>query len=64
MIINKTVLFVSEAACVLGCSSHQIYQLIHAGKLKAYRRRRTGMENPGTLHRTVYIQPHESDVTT
>lgn len=37
MIINKTVLFVSEAACVLGCSSHQIYQLIHAGQLKAYK---------------------------
>ncbi len=33
MFINKTVLFVSEAACVLGCSSRQVYHLIHTGHL-------------------------------
>ena len=37
MLINKTVLFVSEAACVLGCSSRQIYHLIHTGQLRAYK---------------------------
>lgn len=37
MLINKTVLFVSEAACILGCSAHYIYHLIHTGKLEAYK---------------------------
>ena len=37
VLINKTVLFVSEAACVLGCSSRQIYHLIHTGQLRAYK---------------------------
>ena len=37
MLISKTVLFVSETACVLGCSSYQIYRLIHEGKLPAYK---------------------------
>ena len=37
MLINKTVLFASEAAAVLGYSTHTIYQLIHQGKLPAFR---------------------------
>ncbi len=37
MLINKAVLFVSEAACVLNCSSHKIYDLIHRKKLPAYK---------------------------
>lgn len=37
MLINKAVLYVSEAACVLGCSAHYIYHLIHTGKLAAYK---------------------------
>lgn len=37
MLINKSVLFVSEAACVLGCSSYQVYRMIHEGRLAAYK---------------------------
>lgn len=37
MLINKTVLYVSEAAALLGCSSQYIYHLIHTGKLAAYK---------------------------
>ena len=37
MLINKTVLYASEAACILGCSVMQIYCLIHEGKLHAYK---------------------------
>ena len=37
MLINKTVFFASEAASLLGYSTHTIYQLIHEGKLAAYR---------------------------
>lgn len=38
--IPKAVLFVSEAASLLGYSSHFVYELIHSGKLYAYK-------NPG-----------------
>ncbi len=37
MILNKTVLNVSEAAFVLNTSSYCIYNLIHTGKLRAYK---------------------------
>ena len=37
MLINKTVLFVAEAACVLNYSSHKIYSMIHSGELSAYK---------------------------
>lgn len=37
MQITKAVFFVSEAACLLGCSSYQIYRMIHEGKLLAYK---------------------------
>lgn len=37
MLINKNVLYVSEAAALLGCSSQYIYHLIHTGKLAAYK---------------------------
>lgn len=37
MLINKSVVFVSEAACVLGCSSYQVYRMIHEGRLAAYK---------------------------
>ncbi len=37
MLINKAVLYVSEVACLLGCSAHYIYHLIHTGKLAAYK---------------------------
>lgn len=37
MQITKTVFFVSEAACLLGCSAHQVYYMIHTGKLLAYK---------------------------
>ena len=36
MLINKTVFFASEAASLLGYSTHTIYQLIHQGKLRAF----------------------------
>ena len=37
MLINKTVFFASEAAALLGYSTHTVYQLIHQGKLGAFR---------------------------
>lgn len=37
VLINKSVLFVSEAACLLGCSSYQVYRMIHEGMLPAYK---------------------------
>ncbi len=37
MQLMKPVLLVAETACLLGCSSGQIYKLIHQGKLKAYK---------------------------
>lgn len=37
MQITKAVFFVSEAACLLGCSSYQIYRMIHEGNLFAYK---------------------------
>ena len=37
MQIEKKVLFVSEAAALLGCSAYQIYQLIHKRQLQAYK---------------------------
>lgn len=37
MLINKAVLYVSEAAALLGCSSQYIYHLIHTGNLAAYK---------------------------
>ena len=33
MQINKRVLYVAEAACVLCCSTYQIYNLIHKNEL-------------------------------
>ena len=40
MLINKTVLYVAEAASLLNCPTRTIYGLIHTGMLKAYK-------NPG-----------------
>ena len=37
MTITKCVLFVSEAATMLGCSSQTIYHLIHTNQLEAYK---------------------------
>ena len=37
MLINKTILYVSEATSVLGCSTYRIYFLIHTGILPAYK---------------------------
>ena len=37
MHINKVTLFASEAASLLGCSTQQIYKLIHIGSLPAYK---------------------------
>ena len=37
MLINKTVLFASEAASVLSCSTYHIYNMIHTGTLPAYK---------------------------
>lgn len=37
MQINKRVLYVAEAACVLCCSTYQIYNLIHKNELNAYK---------------------------
>lgn len=37
MIINKVVFYASEAAAMLGYSTHTIYHLIHTGQLQAFR---------------------------
>lgn len=37
MIINKVVFYASEAAAMLGYSTHTIYHLIHIGQLQAFR---------------------------
>lgn len=37
MKIEKLVLHVSDAACLLGISSQKVYEMIHAGKLLAYK---------------------------
>ena len=37
MLVEKKVLYVSEVASCLGCSSHVIYKMIHSGKLAAYK---------------------------
>lgn len=37
MLINKSVFHVSDAASLLSCSSQVIYELIHMGKLSAYK---------------------------
>ena len=37
MFINKSVFHVSDAASLLCCSSQVIYELIHNGKLFAYK---------------------------
>ena len=37
MKIEKNILTVSEAACVLSCSTHVIYRLIHTNALGAYK---------------------------
>lgn len=35
--VVKAVLYVSEAASILGCSSEKVYGLIHSGKLNAHK---------------------------
>ena len=35
--VVKAVLYVSEAASILGCSSEKVYGLIHSGKLSAHK---------------------------
>lgn len=37
MKIEKNILTVSEAACILSCSTHVIYRLIRANALRAYK---------------------------
>ena len=37
MLIEKKVLYVAEAASLLGCCAQGVYQLIEAGKLQAYK---------------------------
>ena len=37
MKIEKNIMTVSEAACILSCSTYVIYRLIHANALKAYK---------------------------
>ena len=37
MMINKMVFFASEAAALLGYSTHTVYHLIHTGQLQAFR---------------------------
>ena len=37
MNIEKNILTVSEAACVLSCSTHNVYRLIHSKALRAYK---------------------------
>ena len=37
MLIEKKVLYVAEAASLLGCCAQVVYQLIEAGKLQAYK---------------------------
>ncbi len=37
MQIEKLVLHVSDAASLLGVSSHKVYEMIHAGELSAYK---------------------------
>lgn len=37
MIINKIVFYASEAAAMLGYSTHTVYHLIHTGQLQAFR---------------------------
>ena len=37
MLIEKKVLYVAEAASLLGCCTQVVYQLIEAGKLQAYK---------------------------
>ena len=37
MLIEKKVLYVAEAASLLGCCAQVEYQLIEAGKLQAYK---------------------------
>ena len=37
MVINKMVFYASEAAAMLGYSTHTVYQLIHTGQLQAFR---------------------------
>lgn len=37
MLIEKKVLYVAEAASLLGCCAQVVYQLIENGKLQAYK---------------------------
>lgn len=37
MVIHKTVLYVAETACVLGCSAHYVYHLTYTGELVVYK---------------------------
>jgi len=37
MLVNKTVLYASEVASLLGYSTHTVYRLIHCGKIPAYK---------------------------
>lgn len=37
MNIEKNILTVSEAACVLSCSTYNVYRLIHTKSLRAFK---------------------------
>lgn len=37
VLLPKAMLYVAEAACVMGCSSEKVYGLIHRGKLPAHK---------------------------
>lgn len=37
MVVEKRVFFVSEVACMLGCSAYKVYVLLHSGELKGFR---------------------------
>lgn len=52
MLIDKKILFVSDVASQLSCSSYKIYDMLHNGELKGFRSGKKG---------TWHILPEELD---
>ena len=64
MNIDKKVLHVSEAASVLACSSKVIYDLIHEGKIKAYRTGKAWKIPEKSIDDYIVARLNESDSVT
>ncbi|WP_427112725.1 helix-turn-helix domain-containing protein [Megasphaera sueciensis] len=56
--ITKTVLHVSNVACLMNCSSSKVYNLIRAGNLDAYKVGKAWLITVDALNNYLHVESH------